>query len=132
MKLDLYREPTEGGCTFGKLFVDGSYECETLEDAVREKKVSGETAIPAGTYYLEITYSPRFKKDLPLLADVPNFSGVRIHSGNTIADTEGCILVGQNRNGRAITSSRMAFDNLFKKLDAALGSADVVTIEIHS
>lgn len=70
--------------TIGRMFLDGEYFCDTMEDVVRPDgvKVYGETAIPAGIYNCKITYSPRFKKDLPLIMDVPGFEGVRIHSGN--------------------------------------------------
>ena len=104
--------------TIGRLFVDGVYECDTLEDVVREGgvKVAGETAIPAGKYPVRITWSVRFKKNLPILDNVPNFTGVRIHTGNTAKDTEGCILVGYNRVKGRVVDSRAAFKRLFAKL----------------
>ncbi len=107
--------------TIGRLFVDGVYECDTLEDTVRADgvKIAGQTAIPAGKYPVRITYSPRFKKMLPMLDDVPNFTGVRIHTGNTAADTEGCILVGYNRVKGRVCDSRAAFRRLFAKLETA-------------
>ena len=107
--------------TIGRLFVDGVYECDTLEDTVREDgvKIAGQTAIPAGKYPVRITYSPRFKKMLPMLDNVPNFTGVRIHTGNTAADTEGCILVGYNRVKGRVCDSRAAFRRLFAKLETA-------------
>lgn len=79
--------------------------CQVVEDKVRNAlgtpddmfdKVYGKTAIPYGTYQVIMSYSNRFKKQLPELLDVPNFSGVRIHSGNTHEDTEGCLIVGNN------------------------------------
>jgi len=107
--------------TIGRLFVDGVYECDTLEDTVRADgvKIAGQTAIPAGKYPVRITYSPRFKKMLPMLDNVPNFTGVRIHTGNTAADTEGCILVGYNRVKGRVCDSRAAFRRLFAKLETA-------------
>ena len=75
-----------------------SFLCYTLEDIVRDEKVHGRTAIPAGTYPLRISRSFRFKRDLPEVMNVPNYSGVRIHGGNTHENTEGCPLVGTVRN----------------------------------
>ena len=105
--------------TIGEMLIDGVFECFTLEDKERPVKIKGETAIPKGTYRVIINESNRFKRLLPLLIDVPNFEGVRIHSGNSNHDTEGCILVGQNRNKNYIGQSRKAFDKLFKKMQAA-------------
>jgi hypothetical protein len=105
--------------TIGEMLIDGVFECFTLEDRERPVKIKGETAIPKGTYRVIINESNRFKRLLPLLIDVPNFEGVRIHSGNSNHDTEGCILVGQTRNKNYIGQSRKAFDKLFKKMQAA-------------
>ena len=105
--------------TIGELLIDGLFECYTLEDAERPVKIKGETAIPKGTYKVIINESNRFKRLLPLLLDVPNFEGVRIHSGNSNHDTEGCILVGQSRNKNYIGQSRKAFEKLFKKMQGA-------------
>jgi hypothetical protein len=95
------------------------FQCYTLEDVERPVKIKGETAIPKGTYKVIINQSNRFKRLLPLLLDVPNFEGVRIHSGNTNHNTEGCILVGQSRNKNYIGQSRKAFEKLFKKMQKA-------------
>lgn len=111
---------TESGVTYtmGKLLVDGKVFCDTLEDVVRdvnhngrfdngEKKVYGETAIPCGKYRVtfETTTLSMGKKSknglIPLLHDVPSFSGVRIHQGNSVADTKGCILLGK-REGKGV------------------------------
>ena len=105
--------------TIGELLIDGVWECFTLEDTERKVKIKGETAISKGTYKVIINQSNRFKRLLPLLIDVPNFEGVRIHSGNSNHDTEGCILVGQTRNKNYIGQSRKAFDKLFKKMQTA-------------
>ena len=121
MKLEVKRHFKGPKYTIGRLFVDGVYECDTLEDTVRQDgvKIAGQTAIPAGKYPVRITYSPRFKKMLPMLDNVPNFTGVRIHTGNTAADTEGCILVGYNRVKGRVCDSRAAFKRLFAKLETA-------------
>ena len=119
----LYR--TENS-TIGELTVDGVFECFTLEDKERDVKIKGETAISKGTYKIIINRSNRFKRLLPLLINVKNFEGVRIHSGNTNHDTEGCILVGKTRGKDFIGQSRKAFDKLFKKMQAA----DKITLTI--
>src|SRR5262245_55691636 len=97
MLLILVRGRRTGNATIGQLYVDGNFFGHTLEDVVREAgvKVPGETAIPAGMYEGEVTFSPRFKTNLPLIKNVPNFTGIRIHAGNSEGDTEGCILVGE-------------------------------------
>jgi len=105
--------------TIGELSIDGVFECFTLEDKEREVKIKGETAIAKGTYQVIINRSNRFKKLLPLLLNVPNFEGIRIHSGNSNHDTEGCILVGRTRSQDFIGQSRKAFDRLFKKMQKA-------------
>ena len=97
--------------TIGKLYMDGKYFCDTLEDQVRdltkERKIPGRTAIPAGVYEIVVNVSPRFKRKLPRLLDVPGFDGILIHRGNTAEDTAGCILVGENRErGKVINSTR--------------------------
>jgi hypothetical protein len=112
----LYKTDTS---TIGELLIDGVFECFTLEDIERPVKIKAETAIPKGTYKVIINESNRFKRLMPLLLNVPNFEGVRIHSGNTNHDTEGCILVGQTRNKNYIGQSRKAFDKLFKKMQTA-------------
>src|SRR6476659_8160031 len=130
MKLRLERTWFEPECTIGTMFVDGAYDCFTLEDVEREVKVYGETAIPLGTYNVVITPSNRFKRDLPLVENVPGFEGIRIHPGNTAADTDGCILVGINKGPGWVGESRAAFNELFEKIKNALDQGDKVTLEI--
>lgn len=138
VNLSLKRDPTTPEGTFGKLSVDGVYDCETLEDEVREVegqsvkewKISGETAIPRGRYRVLVTWSPRFKRELPLLIDVPGFDGVRIHAGNTEFDTEGCILVGQGRKADRLIDSRVALAELIADIDEALRGGEECWIEI--
>lgn len=120
--------------TLGRLFVDGGIECYTLEDVVRPdgEKVDGATAIPAGTYNVIIDASTRFKRDMPHVLDVPGFTGVRIHSGNTDADTEGCILLGMKvSNDDFISGSKDAFNAFYPKLKAALDAGETVELTIH-
>jgi Family of unknown function (DUF5675) len=116
MKLDVVRKVFTDKSTIGELSIDGEFFCYTLEDVVRDEKIFGETAIPAGTYKVTINYSPHFKRYLPLLIDVPNYVGVRIHPGNKAADTEGCILVGSTKSQDFIGNSRTTFELLYNKL----------------
>jgi hypothetical protein len=120
MNLKLVRRTLTEQSTIGTLSINGVFECFTLEDRVRPVKIHGATAIPAGIYEITITFSDRFQKPLPLLLNVPNFAGIRIHPGNTAADTEGCILVGRTERKDFIGNSRVAFRALFTKLEAAL------------
>lgn len=135
-ELVVRRRWQEGGATIGELAVDGVFECFTLEDEVRDGdifrvKVPGATAIPSGRYPVIITYSQRFKRDLPLLIGVPNFDGVRIHPGNTAANTEGCILVGRRRGVARIDDSVLAFDAFFPKLQSELAAGQKCWIALE-
>lgn len=115
--------------TVGELSVDGTFQCFTLEDKVRSVKIHGKTAIPAGIYEVTITFSDKFRKPLPLLLNVPNFAGIRIHSGNKAADTEGCILVGTTKATDSVGNSRVAFKALFDKIETAV-KKEKVFIEV--
>lgn len=144
MRLELKRTTFTQESTIGELFVDGVFECYVLEDVVRkpgEAKVYGKTAIPAGDYRLRVTYSNRFRRLLPLLVNVPGGTirfgtgliddrGVRIHSGNTAADTEGCLLVGLDKKTDFVGRSRDAFSRFFPRLQDAV-AAGPVTLTIH-
>ena len=132
MELRLIREISTEISTHGVLFIDSRYECFTLEDVVRPEKIAGETAIPAGRYQITITRSPRFRRPLPLLHDVPEFRGIRIHPGNTAVHTAGCLLVGQGRATNRVTRSRKAMEALQPKLAQALESGDRVWIRIEA
>lgn len=131
MEIRLVRDVLTPAFTLGRLSIDGTEECYTVEDCVREgPKVPGETAIPAGRYKVIITHSPRFRRPLPLLLDVPGFTGVRIHPGNTVADTEGCILPGRIRTTDGVSESRLAFDALYRQIVEALDAGEEVWITI--
>ena len=121
MLIEVKRFEFKDTYTVGKMYIDNIYECYTLEDVVRTgAKVNGQTAIPTGTYNVIINHSNRFNRDLPLLENVPNFTGVRIHSGNTSANTEGCILVGTTWSGKDfIGNSKAAYKKFFEKLKQA-------------
>lgn len=137
MKLTLKRIALKPTYTIGKLYIDGKYFCDTLEDTVRdlnkngkfdngEKKIKGETAIPYGTY--EITtnvVSSRFKDrvwakpyggKIPRLINVPSFDGVLMHPGSSSADTSGCLLVGKNTTIGRLTDSQKTFHMLMQKI----------------
>jgi hypothetical protein len=126
VKLTLERIHGTKDYTHGKLYIDGTYFCDTLEDQERPEKIKGQTAISTGHYKVIINVSNRFKRRMPLLLNVANFEGVRIHNGNTKEDTEGCILVGTYLHQGFITKSKVAFTALMKKLE----TAEVITIEI--
>lgn len=130
MKLLLIREAYTEGYTLGKLYINGEFECHTLEDEIRNVKIYGETAIPCGTYDIIVTMSNRFKKELPILLDVSNFSGIRIHSGNTAADTSGCILVGKDPRPNWVGDSRRTFKALMLKIRSGLSRIIGVSITI--
>ena len=106
--------------TIGDFLLDDQFQCHTLEDTVRKEKIPGITAIPFGTYEVVMNYSNRFKMFLPLLLNVPDFKGIRIHAGNRPKDTDGCILVGKHYATNCIWESKQAFDNLMMKLEYIL------------
>lgn len=149
MRLTLERRYKLKDYTIGRLFVDGVYFCDTLEDtdrgltssmsvtSIRAKKVAGKTSIPTGKYFVDMaTVSPRFRLRkwakanggrVPRLQGVKGFEGVLIHPGNTAADTEGCIIVGKNKAKGKVLESVETYLELFERLDMA---ADYITIEI--
>ena len=105
--------------TIGEMFIDDDSKrfAYTLEDVKREVKIPGETCIPAGTYRLILDFSNRYRRIMPRLLNVPNFTGILIHSGNNDIDTHGCILVGATLvNENFIGDSRRAFGELFTVL----------------
>lgn len=133
MELLLRRIWSNSECVTGTLNVDGVQVYFTLEPPIRFEKIAGDTAIPAGRYRVTITHSPKFKRDMPLLLDVPDFETVRIHWGNKAKDTDGCILVGNKRqDDTTILESRAAFDALAIELTAAFVRHEEIWIEIES
>lgn len=152
MELLLTRIAKEPDYTIGKLYINGVYFCDTLEDTdrglkstmalgdIQTKKIYGKTAIPTGTYSIDMdTVSPKFKDrtwakfcngKLPRLLDVKGYEGVLIHVGNKPEDTLGCILVGHNKAKGQVLESTVVFQKLYnlmleKKL---LGEKLVITI----
>jgi hypothetical protein len=136
MELTLNRIFLGSSATIGELLVNDKHLCDTLEDRVRPEgeKVYGKTAIPEGTYEVKLTHSPRFKKILPEILNVPNFSGIRIHTGNSSKDTEGCILVGtwDGEKEDWVGNSRIAFDELMTLLEEATNNKEKITITVKS
>lgn len=134
MKLLLLRHWPRPTRTLGALYVDGKFACYTLEDRLQPKgvKIPGETAIPAGTYLITLFDSPKFGPDTPLLNDVPNFSYVEIHAGNTEADTRGCILAADRIStvDWTLRDSRLARDRLKGVIRTAVDRGEKVTITI--
>lgn len=128
MRLTLIRIANKPTYTIGKLYIDGCYYCDVLEDVdrglddsmtekeIKAKKIKGQTAIPTGIYTVKITYSPKYKKLMPLVDNVKGYSGIRIHSGNTHKDTSGCLLVGKNKEVGKVLESRKTFNALYKIL----------------
>ena len=134
MELTLKRRWLTPRSTVGELFVDGKFECYVLEDRYRpppEPKVYGKTAIPNGRFEVRITPSPRFKRDLPLVINVPGFEGIRIHPGNNADHTEGCLLPGRRRTADQVHESKLAFDDLFEKLKNAGRGPHHITITVE-
>lgn len=140
MTLLVLREPSSATTTLGCLFVDGRWHSFTCEDVVREVpgqpvtawKVPGQTAIPAGTYPCVLSQSPRFARVLPEVRSVPGFTGVRIHAGNTAADSEGCLLVGFERGADRILKSRPALESLMALMESAAARREPVRLTIRN
>ncbi len=141
MEVKVVRSIFTKTCTIGKLYLNGMYQCFTLEDFCREDppgswkptlKRPGITAIPYGRYEVTMTFSQRFGKALPLLLNVPDFEGIRIHPGNNDADTAGCILVGETKSdlNDSIGNSRIASSLLILELARAINKGKIfITIE---
>jgi len=137
MHLELHRRSLGPKATLGQLYIDGILECLTLEDVVRDLKedgsgkIQGETAIPAGTYKVTIDFSQRFQKKMLHILEVPFFTGIRIHSGNTDQNTEGCVLVGNEKiNDDFIHGGSHALPILQGKIQEALDRGEEVDITI--
>ena len=143
MEVLIDRAWKKDGYTISRLYVNGKlFGCNTLEDTdrglrkdmqleeIKKKKVYGQTAIPRGSYECVYTYSNRFKKMLPLLKDVPGFDGIRIHSGNSAKDTEGCILVGLNLKKGMVLNSREWTSKLVSKMKEVWNRKERVIIII--
>lgn len=142
MELKLERTTFTERSTIGTLSVNGKQECFILEDhdrgmddsmsleQINKMKVYGKTAIPSGRYEVAITMSNRFKKELPILLNVKGYEGIRIHPGNTDADTLGCLLPGRKKGVDSVAESTLAFNALFDKMKLAKRAGERIFITI--
>jgi len=112
MELKLNRIFHNEKYTVGKLFVNGVYFCDTIEDVERDVKIQNETAIAKGKYQVIVNQSNRFKRLLPLLLNVKNFEGIRIHNGTDQNSSSGCIIVGENKVKGKLTNSTVYMNKL--------------------
>ncbi|MDP2363761.1 MAG: DUF5675 family protein [Ignavibacteria bacterium] len=127
MDIRVVREDFTGQSTIGDLLIDDKWFSYVLEDTVRSPavKVPGQTAIPTGKYEVIIDKSARFKRMLPHILNVPDFTGIRIHAGNTAKDTEGCLLLGATKAKDFIGKSVITFNRFFLKLQEGLKQGKV-------
>lgn len=116
MKLLLERKFYTEKSTQGQLSIDGTFEAYTLELPFSDGLPGG--AIPEGAFAVMVTYSPKFKRDMPLIVGIPERSDIRIHIGNDASETEGCILIGRTELGNFVGESRLAFDAFWDKTNA--------------
>lgn len=144
MDLKIIRKYKKQNYTIGKLYINNQYFCDTLEDTergltstmpleeIKKIKVKGETAIPSGTYQVLYTYSPKFKRMLPLINNVKGFEGIRIHSGNTAKDSLGCVLLGFNKEKGKVLQSRDTCNSFYKIIeDAITKRGEAITLKIE-
>lgn len=142
MKIYLYRKYKKNNYTIGQLFINNEYFSDCLEDTdrgltsnmsideIKRIKVPGNTCIPYGTYKITITYSPKFKKNLPLINDVKGFEGIRIHSGNNNNDTSGCLLLGFNKIKGGVINSKVTVDKFIDIIQKTTNSGETITLSI--
>ena len=153
MKLELKRIAKRDTYTIGKLYIDGVYFCDTIEDKdrglkqsmslneIKQIKVKHQTAIPIGTYEITLhVVSPKYSQKpwyvnlcgakMPRLLNIPGYDGVLIHPGNSAADSSGCLVVGKNTVVGKVTDSRTTFKNLYAKLKVASDKGERITITI--
>jgi Family of unknown function (DUF5675) len=143
MNIDLTRKRFTNTSAISDLSIDGKFVCYVLEDVdrgltqdmtlsqIESIKVFGLTAIPTGVYKIVTSMSPRFKRILPRLMNVPGFQGILIHPGNFPKDTHGCLLPGIQQSVNQVLNSRQAFDLIFPRIQAALEIKESVDIHIQ-
>ncbi len=141
MKLELKRIALKPNYTIGKLFINGTYYCDTIEDKVIDlnkngkfddglTKVMHQTAIPYGTFKVVVNHSPKFNRELPRLLDVPYFEGILIHNGSDQNSSSGCIIVGENKIVGKVTNSTFYMNNLTARIKDAQNKGEITTITI--
>ena len=138
MEIKVIRNILTSEYTVGKLYIDGIYICDTIEDRYREikkkeDKIYGVTAIPCGRYPVVLDFSSKYSKIMPHILDVPYFSGIRLHPGNSDEDSLGCLIVGEFVPGVAggwVKNSRIAYDKVFAKLKGASDKSERIFITI--
>lgn len=141
MKLELKRIALKPNYTIGKLFINGTYYCDTIEDKVIDlnkngkfddglTKVMHQTAIPYGTFKVVVNHSPKFNRELPRLLDVPYFEGILMHNGSDQNSSSGCIIVGENKTVGKVTNSTFYMNNLTARIKDAQNKGETITITI--
>lgn len=143
MEIRVKRIARKDGYTIGKMYINGAYFCDTLEDTDRglkstmsvdeilARKVKAQTAIPTGKYEVILTYSLKFKRVLPLLLNVPGYQYIRVHHGNRPDSTEGCLLVGENKERGKVLNSRATLEKLMPLFFECEKKKEKVTITIE-
>lgn len=144
MNIHIYRKYKKESYTIGRLFIDGQFVCNTLEPKdrgldqqmsvgdIRMCKVRGLTAIPLGRYKVEMSWSVKFKERRPFLIDVPCYTGVMIHEGNTVRSTMGCILVGMNTVKGCVMESKRYLAVIMKKICEAGERGEEIQLTIYN
>ena len=143
MEIRVKRIARKDGYTIGRMSLNNEYFCDTLEDTDRglkstmseeeilSKKRKGITAIPTGEYDVILTFSPKFKRVLPLFLNVPGYQYIRVHHGNLPSSTDGCLLVGENKIKGQIVNSRATLERLMSVLLECEKKKEKVTILIE-
>ena len=133
--------------TIGKFMIDGKYFCDTIEDAVRKlpdkcpttifgapckckEKIQSKTAIPSGTYKVTVGMSPRFKRKLPIIMNVPHFLGILIHNGTSEESSSGCIILGENKVKGKVQNGTKYMNELTDLLINEMSQGNPITITI--
>lgn len=142
IKLTLKRFAFKDKYTIGRLYINGLYFCDTLEDKdrglydwlsegyIKEIKVKHQTAIPYGIYKVLWSYSPKYKRMMPEVLNVKGFSGIRIHSGNTADDSSGCILLGFNKEVGKVLDSKKTCKKFYEIIEECYNKGASIQLEI--